>query len=106
MWTKIKGKFRKPTKKDYLPKYIIMGSPESGTCMRLNGSEYWRDGGQWGVNYRFIGNQLVSYNPGKWMPHLHRVPLTEVTEEQWRKDNGQYAEWAEDDKNWEDDLAF
>ena len=89
----IKGKARKTTKKDILPKYVRMGMSERGTCLRLDGDEYWRDGGQWGVEYRFVGEQLISWNPPDRfhpqfnMPWLHKVPLIEVTEEVWRKDN-------------------
>ena len=79
-----------------------MGTSECGTCLRFNGNEYWRDGGQWGVEYRFVGQQLISWNPPDRfhpqfnMPWLHKVPLTEVTEEEWRKDNGQYAIYVDD----------
>ena len=112
---KVKGRVRKPTKKDKLPMYVMMGetNPElktRGTCLRLHNGEYWRDGGQWGVDYMFIGNQLITWCPGNWHPQLHKRKLTEVTKEVWKEDNGQYANWAEDptwdDRNEEDFLPF
>lgn len=61
---KVKGRIRKTTKKDKLPMYVMMGetNPElktRGTCLRLHKGEYWRDGGQWGVDY-MVSWQLAS----------------------------------------------
>ena len=77
-----------------LPKFVSL---DGGTALRLKGKQYWRDGGLWGVEYKWIKGVLLSWNPNNKfnpqfdMPWLHRKPLIEITEEEWRKDNGQYA---------------
>jgi hypothetical protein len=55
--------------------------------------EYWRDGGQWGIHIREENGKLVSdakrYGPE--LQYLDGQELIPITEEEWRKDNGQYA---------------
>lgn len=68
-----------------LPKYVSLNR----SALRLKGGVYYRDGGIWEVGYKVEDGTLLSWCPNmKW---LHRVPLIEITEEEWREDNGQYA---------------
>ena len=69
------------------PKFVKMGN----TSLRLVGSTYYRDAGDWGVQYRYIHGELVSWAYARGMPQLHKVLLVEITEEEWREGNGQYA---------------
>ena len=70
-----------------LPKYVKLNN----TALRLIGKTYYRDGGEWGVSYKIIDGVLLSWYPKMGMTWLHRKPLIEITEEEWRTDNGQYA---------------
>jgi hypothetical protein len=73
-------------KKTNLPKFVSFGGG-----MRLIENEYYRDGGHWSVGYKFIDGKLVTWCWGQGMPWLHRKPLIEITEEEWRIGNGVYA---------------
>ena len=68
-----------------LPKFVKLNR----TSLRLIGNVYYRDGGEWGISYKIIDGVLLSWK--STMPHLHRKPLIEITKEEWKKDNGQYA---------------
>ncbi len=70
-----------------LPKFVSL----EGTALRLVGKRYYRDGGEWGIEYRVIDGVLLSWAHGMGIPWLHKKPLTEITEEEWRTDNGHYA---------------
>lgn len=70
-----------------LPKFVTL----NGTALRLKGNRYYRDGGDWSVGYKIIDEVLVSWAHGMGLLGLHKKPLIEITEEEWRKDNGQYA---------------
>lgn len=70
-----------------LPKFVKLNN----TALRLRGKEYYRDGGIWSIGYKIIDGVLLSWFPKMKMPWLHRQPLIEITEEEWRKDNGKYA---------------
>ena len=70
-----------------LPQYVSL----DGTALRLRGNEYFRDGGNWSVQYRLIGGVLHSWSDRKLHPQLHRRPLVEISEAMWRTDNGQYV---------------
>lgn len=67
-----------------LPKFVSLNK----TALRLIGDSYYRDGGRWSVDYRFDNDVLKSVSIEK---SVNDVPLVEITEEEWRKDNGQYA---------------
>lgn len=74
--------------KDNLPKFIRLGS-----CMRLitnktRPQEYWRDGGCWGIGFYIKDGKLYSKHH---MDHLNNKEMVPVTEEEWRKCNGDYA---------------
>lgn len=79
-----------------LPKFVKLNN----TALRLTGNEYYRDGGEWSVGYNVIDDKLVSWDHGNWyrdeLPHLHNQPLIEITEAEWREDNGQYAPSTEE----------
>tara|TARA_R110000782_G_C14534218_1_gene382854 strand:- start:323 stop:547 length:225 start_codon:yes stop_codon:yes gene_type:complete len=70
-----------------LPKFVKLNR----SALRLIGNTYYRDGGDWSVQYKIIDGVLLSWAWGKAMPLLHKKPLIEITEKEWRKDNGQYA---------------
>jgi hypothetical protein len=70
-----------------LPKFVKLNN----TALRLIGKTYYRDGGEWEVGYKIIDGVLLSWFPKMGMPWLHKKPLIEITEEEWRIDNGQYA---------------
>jgi len=70
-----------------LPKFVKLDQ----TALRLVGKSYYRDGGKWSVGYKIIDGVLLSWGWGRTMPWLHKKPLVEITENEWRTDNGQYA---------------
>jgi hypothetical protein len=72
---------------DKLPKFVSL----NGTALRLQYNQYYRDAGEWGIGYRIIEGVLLSWCWGSKMPWLHKQPLIEITEEEWRIDNGHYA---------------
>lgn len=65
-----------------LPDYVKL----EHTALRRAGRTYYRDNGKWGVKYKQTENGLISWSPN--MPHLHEVPLIEITKEEWSIDNG------------------
>ena len=70
-----------------LPKFVKLNN----TALRLVGKKYYRDGGEWSVGCEIIDGVLLSWAWGMEIPWLHKQPLLEITEEEWRVDNGQYA---------------
>lgn len=68
-----------------LPKFVRLNNTE----LRLVGNTYYRDAGEWSVEYRVIDDVLISWFTAK--PWLHRRPLIEITEDEWRQANGRYA---------------
>ena len=70
-----------------LPKFVKL----KNTALRLKGNRYYRDGGDWYIKYKIIDGVLLSWFPDKEMPWLHKKPLIEISEKEWREDNGQYA---------------
>lgn len=74
-------------KPNFLPKFVRLNK----SALRLVGNEYYRDGGMWSVGYKIIDGVLLSWYPNRGMKWLHRVPLIEITEKEWRDNNGEYA---------------
>jgi hypothetical protein len=74
---------------DYsLPKYVRL----KNSAMRLvNDSEYYRDGGDWGVRFKILDGKLVSWAPELEEVGLHKIPLEEITHEEWKIDNEGYV---------------
>lgn len=70
-----------------LPKFVKLDN----SALRLKGEGYYRDGGDWSVGYKIIDGILLSWLPKRSMPWLHKQPLIEITEDEWRKSNGEYA---------------
>lgn len=70
-----------------LPRFVKM----KNTALRLIGEKYYRDGGDWSVGYKIIDGVLLSWAEDMGMPWLHKQPLIEITEAEWRIDNAQYA---------------
>ena len=50
---------------------------------------YYRDGGQWYLDFKIIDGELLSWLPMR--KHLHRKKLIKCSEKEWRKCNGDYA---------------
>jgi len=75
------------------PKYVAF-RPENedyGCALRRVGKKrYWRDAGAWGCNTKVVDGKLRVSAQGH-LRHLNGNPLFEVSEEVWRKSNGQYA---------------
>lgn len=69
------------------PKFVSL----NGTALRLIDNYYYRDGGNWGVDYKIIDGVLLSWAWGTGMPWLHKKPLIKISQKQWKKDNGEYA---------------
>jgi hypothetical protein len=78
-----------------VPKFVKLGN----TALRLIGDEYYRDGGEWSIKWKIIDGKLLSWGWGLGAKWLHRKPLIEITEEEWRKDNGIYAPKLLDNEN-------
>lgn len=72
---------------EILPKFVKLNN----TALRLHSKKYYRDGGKWSVSYKVINGVLLSWSWGMGMPWLHKQSLIEITEEEWRTDNGPYA---------------
>lgn len=73
-----------------LPKFVMIETDgRLHSALRLTEKGYYRDGGIWSIGYKIIDGILYSWYPD--MPWLHRQPLIEISEEEWRKDNGHYA---------------
>ena len=70
-----------------VPKFVKIND----TALRLRGNSYYRDAGNWSVDYKVIDGVLVSWY---WTPRklwLHRKPLIEITKEEWVVSNGEFA---------------
>jgi hypothetical protein len=70
-----------------LPRFVKMGE----TCLRRRGNEYYRDGGLWGVGYKIIEGNLVSWCTIPGLRFLHKQPLFPVSKEEWETSNGIYV---------------
>jgi len=78
-----------------LPEFIRLG--KGGTAMRLSTSwlsgkrVYYRAGGRWETEFRVDKKSGKVFSDFPDMPHIHNKELIPTTEEDWAKDNGQYA---------------
>jgi len=71
---------------DNLPKFANFGN---GGCLRRKGlNEYWRDGGAWGVDFKFVKGNVFSVSH---VSSVNGLLMEAGTEEEWRKCNGRYA---------------
>jgi hypothetical protein len=71
-----------------IPKYVRL----KNSAMRLvNDSVYYRDGGDWEVRFRILDGKLVSWAPELQDVGLHKIPLEEITHEEWKLDNKGYV---------------
>jgi hypothetical protein len=69
-----------------LPKFVKLCN--SALRLEVNKKRYYRDAGDWSVEYRFNKHDhLVSKSI---MPHLNNEPLIEITREEWKEDNKGY----------------
>jgi hypothetical protein len=70
------------------PKYVRMGS----IALRLENNEkyYYRDAGDWSVEWRYKEGKLLSWCWGLGHPQLHRKELKEISKAEWEEDNKGY----------------
>ena len=68
-----------------LPEFVKLNN----TALRLTGDVYYRDGGKRSISYKIIDGVLLSWK--STILHLQRKPLIEITKEEWKKENGEYA---------------
>ena len=79
-----------------IPRFVkIKFNDCNSTELRLVKGSYFRDAGNWGVDYKFVDGVLVSW--GKGMPWLHNKPLIKITEDEWREGNRGYIDLNEDE---------
>lgn len=77
---------------DNLPKYVMFGGgnvKNLGTEMRLAGNFYYRDAGNWRIEFKVVDGKLFSVC--KDADYLDNVELTPITKEQWAKGNEGYV---------------
>lgn len=90
------------TYKQNIPYY--KGMPCFVNGMRLNSHPYidkdgflsafyWRDGGLWGITIIEIYPGVFVYNNASF-EHLYLNEVTPMTFDEWKKDNGEYSDWA------------
>lgn len=63
------------------PRYVTL----KGTVMRLRGDFYYRDNGNWYVEYYKKDGEWYSWD--EEMPWVHNVKLIEITEDEYFSDN-------------------
>lgn len=69
------------------PKFVKF--KDGGSACRLIGSQYYRDGGNWSMDFRIEDNRIFAVL--KMVESIHGRELVECTEEEWKKCNGQYV---------------
>jgi hypothetical protein len=69
-----------------LPKYIILVNTEMRYRAKKN--DYYRDAGQWHINYKFKNDKLVADCPE--LSWLHEQELIPISKENWKKGNKGY----------------
>lgn len=75
-----------------IPRFAKLGDTMCGMRYIKKNNELWRDGGLWGVKVMMDEEgRLVSSYKGFGVDYLHRLELTEITFEEWKECNGQYA---------------
>jgi len=76
-----------------LPKFarLRVKPTDLGTCLRLKGNRYYRDGGAWEIGFQWVGGMLKAHSDAWVSEHLDGADLIEVTEAEWRECNGRYA---------------
>lgn len=67
-----------------IPRFVKI----KNSILRLVGENYYRDAGDWNIEYRTVDNVLVSWLPR--VKHIHNIPMVESTEEEWRESNQGY----------------
>jgi hypothetical protein len=74
-----------------LPKYVSIVSKgnDRKNCLRLDGDEYYRDAGAWGVRFKVSDNKIHINAPEH--KNLNGLELIECTEEEWKKCNEGYV---------------
>lgn len=68
--------------------FVMMVFENGEFALRKIGNKYYRDGGDWSVDFTHKENELVSKSD---MKHLNQISLVETTEKKWRACNGVYA---------------
>lgn len=80
------------------PTYIgwVRKSGDIDCMMRLteikdNKAYYWRDGGLWGVQAKWVRGKLMTFGAAQSVNWLNNKELAKVTKKEWKKDNGEYV---------------
>lgn len=76
----------------------------NGTALMLRGNVYHRHAGLWDLDYKIIDGKLLSWCPTNRytkMPWLHRKPLIEITQDEWKKNNAGYV-----DENYDYSITY
>jgi hypothetical protein len=68
-----------------LPKFVRLNH----TAFRLVGNRYYRDAGDWWIDYKIIGGKLFNVFRSN---ELNNLPLISISKEQWFKDNKGYIQ--------------
>jgi hypothetical protein len=76
----------------YYPDFVKMGD----TTLRYEGEfdsghQYQRVAGNWFVTASYVDGKLVANSKHPYLDHVKNLPLVKCTEEEWRADNGEYA---------------
>ena len=75
-----------------IPKFVSGGLRLRKTDSDDNDYEYYRDGGNWSVDFRFENGKIFSVSN---VEDVNNMELTEILKEEWREANQQYApDWV------------
>lgn len=74
------------------PKFIMFKiNGDLTTAMRLKDGVYYRDGGNWSTRFKIKGDKIFAVSSKRDISQTNGLELVEVTEAEWREDNGRYA---------------
>ena len=59
--------------------------------LQANGKYYYRDAGEWTVEWRYENGKLLSWCCGLGHPQLHRKELIEISKTEWEENNKGYV---------------
>lgn len=71
-----------------LPEFVWLGTP-GGVALRLTGSEYHREAGNWSLGFeRGANGALRAVTDNYHLLHANGTPMVPCTEAEWRQSNG------------------